>query len=571
MKEALLLDVFLYAGLFLAIAALIIPLLKRFKIPGILGYLVAGIVLGPQGLGEFADQYPQLEYITLQNSENIKLLSELGIVFLLFVIGLELTPRKLWQMRNLVFGLGSAQVLLTASAIGGIAYLWGNSIEASVLLGLGLALSSTAIITQWLHEKKLFNTKAGQTSFSILLLQDLAVIPILLLITIFSAGNGSDIFSHVVTLLLKMVAAVTFIIVIGKYFMRPIFAFSNKYGGAEVFIALSLLVIVISASIAGAAGFSMALGAFIGGLLLAETQYSYEISSIIVPFKSMLLGIFFMAFGMSIDINFIAERPFWLLLSVIGLMAIKSVIIYGLCRLWRLSKSAALESALLLPQAGEFGLLVVGSALTYGFLDNYVGQFMFLTIGLTMLLTPILAPISYKLGRKIGSNNDQDSRHIEKAEIPEEELSGHVVILGYGRMGQTVSETLSKEGIKNIAFDRSIYRLEEGKKLKDPIYFGDATKKSILRSAQIDKASSIILTIDTPASIRSIVRNIREISNEIPIIIRVHKSDDLEELKDKEKIYIVPEYLSASLDIAEKALEYSGYSNEEAHIIAKSA
>ncbi|NCO04052.1 MAG: hypothetical protein GW903_07665 [Alphaproteobacteria bacterium] len=567
MKESPLLEVFMNVGFFLVIAALIIPLLKRFKIPPVLGYLMAGILFGPEGLGEYVTEMPFLEYVTLHDNGSLQLLSELGIVFLLFVIGLEVTPRKLWQMKGLVFGLGAAQVVISSCVIGLIAYFWGNSLQASILLGLGLSLSSTAIITQWLHEKKLFNTRAGKTSFSILLFQDLAVIPILILITIFSANMGSGLIGYISLLLFKMLLAVTAIVIIGKYFVRPVFSFSNKYGGSEVFIALSLLVIVVSASIAGVVGLSLALGAFIGGLLLAETQYSHEISLIIVPFKSMLLGIFFMAFGMSIDVDFIMEKPALLMLSVLGLLAIKGIIIYGLCRLWRIPNSAAMESAILLPQAGEFGLLVVGSAITFGILDNNVGQFMFLTIGLTMFLTPLMTPISQKIGLALHNKNNEELP--EEEHPPEDDLRGHVVILGYGRMGQTVADILATEGIKNIAFDKKIDSVNQGRRQNRPVYYGDVTRKSTLNAAHVEAASSVVITIDNTDCIRKIIENVREISSDVALIIRTRRRADLVDIQLPERTYIVPEYLSAGLVLAEKALEYAGYSADEAHTIVK--
>lgn len=567
MKESPLLEVFMYAGFFLAVAAVIIPVLKRYKIPAVLGYLCAGVVFGPQALGLLTDEYPFLRYVTLESSNQINLISELGIVFLLFVIGLELTPKKLWNMRNLVFGLGMAQVLISSVIIGVVAYSWGNSWQASVLLGLGLSLSSTAIITQYLHENKLFNTKPGQTSFSILLFQDLAVIPILLLITIFTTdiAEGS-LAGYISGIVAKMFAAVIAIIIVGKYFLRPVFSFSNKHGGSEAFIALSLLVIVVSASIAGFAGLSLALGAFIGGLLLAETNYSHEVSSIIVPFKSMLLGIFFMTFGMSIDLHFVAERPTLLFLSAFGLMVIKFFIIYILARFWKLPRSIAVESALLLPQAGEFGLLVVGSSITYGLLDNSVGQFMFLTIAITMIITPILNPMAQKIGLYLKSTEDYKEHQYTS---DDNEMTDHVVILGYGRMGQTVSEILAQEGIKNISFDRNTDAIKYGQMKNCPVYFGDVTKKITLEAALINKSSCVVITIDQPGSINVIYKNIREISEDIPIIIRAHKKSDLENT-DLVNTHVILDYLSGSHLIAEKVLEYNGFSNEESHNVINS-
>ncbi|MDP7142798.1 MAG: cation:proton antiporter [Alphaproteobacteria bacterium] len=568
MKESLLLSVFMQAAIFLVVAALFVPLLKRIKIPGVLGYLIAGILLGPQGLGQLADHFKVLQYVTLRNTEDVKILSELGIVFLLFVIGLELTPQKLWKMRNLVFGLGTVQVVLSAMVIGSVAYAWGNSVQAAILLGLGLSLSSTAIITQWLHERKLFNTHAGQTSLGILLLQDLAVIPILILITVFTTDMGDGIAPYIGMLVLKMVIAVSAIIVIGKWFVKPVFFFSNKYGGSEVFIALSMLVIVVSASIAGLAGLSLALGAFIGGLLLAETQYSHEISMLVVPFKGMLLGIFFMAFGMSIDIYFITEKPFLLVCSAAGLIVLKAGILYGLCRLWKIPKPAAAECAILLPQAGEFGLLVVGSAMTAGLLAEDVGQFMFLTVGLTMLVTPVMTPLSARVSAFL-RDQGRENPDYKPASGPEGDVSGHIIILGYGRMGETISEILATQGIPSIIFENNVEQLRVGQDLDVSVYYGDASKKSTIVAAKVESAAAVVITIDNAYCILRAVDNIRGLNKHIPIIVRVHKLSEVAGLEKYENVHVVPEYLSASTILAEKALEHSGYLSEEARVIAQ--
>ncbi len=567
MKESLLLDVFIHASFFLAIAALVIPFLKRFKVPPVLGYLIAGILFGPHAMGELSQNIPFLKYITLQDSQHIQILSDLGIVFLLFVIGLELTPKKLWQMRHLVFGLGTMQVVITALVIGGIAYAWDNSIQASILLGLGLSLSSTAIITQWLHEKKMFSTEVGQTSFSILLLQDIAVIPILLLITIFTTASGNDLLPQILIILSKMLFAVFIIIFVSKLFLRPVFSFSNKYGGAEVFIALSFFVITLTSSIAGLAGMSMALGAFISGVLLAETQYSYEISSLIVPFKTLLLGIFFMAFGMSIDIHFIFERTVWLILSVFGLMSIKALIIYALCTLWKKPIQIASETALILSQSGEFGLLVVGVSLSENLMSNDVAQFMFLTIGLTMAITPILTIFSHRIGYYLAKKYKDDQSELDNKK--NNELKNHIVIIGFGRMGKNISEIVSQQGLTVLAIDKDHKKLVSSQLKNAQTYTCDASKKSTLKKMNLDYASCVIITIDNPKVTKKIYRNIREIDKNVPVIIRSHKMNDFNKLHDENGLEIVPEYLSASLILAQMALQRNDYSEEEAYTIAK--
>jgi len=553
MKESPLTDIFWQAGLFLALAALVIPVLRYFKIPVALGYLIAGIALGPYGLGAAIEYFPLLEAISLQDNGSVKILAEIGIVLLLFVIGLELTPRKLWQMRNLVFGLGGAQVLVTAVIIGGIAFMWGNAVEVSVLLGLGLALSSTAIVIQWLHEQKLFASPAGRSSFSILLLQDLAVIPILLLLTILASDLGDNVFQFVSFSLLKMFATVLVIYFAGRLLLKPLFLFANKHGGSEVFMALSLLVIVISASIASFAGLSMALGAFIAGLLLADTQYRHEISSLIIPFKSMLLGIFFLSFGMGINLLFITQEPLWLGLSVVGLMSIKAAIVFALCKLWRQTTAVSAESAILLSQAGEFGLLVVGSALTAGLMAEDVGQFMLITVGITMFITPLIAPLSRKVGHFIENKSHAGKNyHANQAE----EMNGHIVIFGFGRVGQATADTLCREGYEILGFDKNIQRVNQARSSSRPVYLGDAVKKTALHAAHLDKALCATITLDDPEATRAIVQSIRAINAAIPIVVRAHNSKDLEIFAQDEHTEAIAEHLLISEKLSEKILNH---------------
>ena len=555
MKESLLIDVFWHAGFFLCLSALVIPILRYLKIPTALGYLLVGIALGPHGLSAITDHSMVLQLIGLQEAKHVKILAELGIVLLLFVVGLELTPRRLWQMRNLVFGLGGAQVLLTALIVGGIAFFWGNNPQVSVLLGLSLALSSTAIVTQWLHEKKLFVTHTGRTSFSILLFQDLAVIPILLLLTILSTENGGGAFQFAVTSLLKMGLTALIIYVVGRLALRPLFVFANRHGGAEVFMALSLLVIVVSASVAALAGLSMALGAFIAGLLLADTEYRHEISALVIPFKSMLLGIFFLSFGMGINLYFLAEKPFWLFSSVLGLIAIKAGLIFILCKLWQQSTAVALESALLLAQAGEFGLLVVSTALNAGLMEESIGQFMLLNVGITMLLAPVLAPVSKKLGGLV------ERKALEKQNITNEQpesKQGHIVILGFGRIGSAIANIVGKEGFEIIGFDKNLEKVRKARTNLSPVFLGDITKKATLEAAQLETASCVVLTIDDPYVTKDAVKKIRKLSDDVPVIVRSHDQIDTDYLGKMTNVEAVSEERVMSENLSDKIFTLIG-------------
>ena len=552
MKESLLTDIFWHAGIFLMLSALIIPLLRYLKIPTALGYLLAGIALGPFAMGTLVLQYPFLDAISIKDTAHVKILAELGIVLLLFVIGLEMTPRRLWQMRNLVFGLGSAQVFVTSIVIGAISHLWGNTMQVSVLLGLGLALSSTAIVIQWLQEQKLFTTHVGRTSFSILLLQDIAVIPILLLLTIISSDTDDNIVSFASISLIKMVGTVGAIYGIGKITLKPIFLFANRHGGPEVFMALSLLVIIISASIASTAGLSMALGAFIAGLLLADTQYRHEISSLIIPFKSMLIGIFFLSFGMSIDLSFITEKPFWLMASVLGLMSIKATIIFTLCKLWKQTTAVAAENALLLSQAGEFGLLVVGSALSVELMEPDVGQFMLLTVGLTMILAPAIAPLARKLGQAI-ERQDHNGQAYHAAQT--QETKDHIVIFGYGRVGQAIGDLLSLEGYKILGFDKNLDHVNLARIKSVPVYLGYVSNLSTLKAASLETALCVAITLDDAAVTQTTVKAIRDINASVPIVVRAHSADAEKMFNKFDYVDAVAENTLISNKLSEKILD----------------
>ena len=551
MKESLLTDLFLHAGFFLGLSALVIPLLRYFKIPIALGYLFAGIALGPYAVGAFSDYHPILDFISLNDSNHVKIFAELGIVLLLFVIGLKMTPYRLWQMRSLVFGLGGAQVIVTATIIGGIAYLWGNNVSVSILLGLSLALSSTAIVIQWLHEQKLFVTQVGRSSFSVLLFQDLAVIPILLMLTIMSTDTDGNLLGFVSVSLFKMVATVLLIYVVGKQILKPVFLFADKYGGAESFLALSFLIIVVCASIAAAAGLSMALGAFVAGVLLADTAFRHEIAALITPFKSLFIGMFFLSFGMGINLSFIVEKPLWLMASVIGLMTIKAFIIFALCKLWRLKTAVSVENAILLSQAGEFGLLVVGSALAVGIMEQDVGQFMLITVSMTMLLAPILAPIARRLGRDIESKSHKN-KHYEAQQS--EDKTQHIVIFGHGRVGEQVRRTLCREGYDTLGFDKNIENVDKARAQSAPIYLGDVSKQSTLKAANLEDALCVVVTLDDVAVTKNIIQGIREINPSVPVVIRAHNKEDEDIFNDFENVDAVAENILLSENLSKKVL-----------------
>ena len=375
------------AVIFLAAAGIVIPLVKRLHISPVLGFLLIGLAIGPFGLARLADAYPWLSYVLITDVNGVRALAELGVVFLLFMIGLELSLERLWAMRRLVFGMGSTQILVSAIVIGLIAWGWGNSVEASVLLGASLALSSTAIVMQLLIEQGRFGTNVGQGTFGILLAQDIAVVPILFLVSAFGAQQGGSLAAGLGIALAEAVFAVALILGVGRFLIRPLFRFVADAESPELFMAVTLLVIIATASLTHAAGLSAALGAFLAGILLAESEYRHEIEVNIEPFKGLLLGLFFMSVAMGIDLFEIMSNPVWIALSVAGLIGIKALIVAVVARGFGFGNGQAVEMGLLLGQGGEFAFLVLGLAVGFQLLPGDTAQFMLIVVGATMFLT----------------------------------------------------------------------------------------------------------------------------------------------------------------------------------------
>ena len=353
-------DAYSDALVVLATAGIVVPLVRRWRLSAVLGYLGAGAILGPLGLGSFIDRVPWLYWVTVVDAKNVAGIAELGVVFLLFLIGLELSYQRLLTMRRLVFGLGSLQVILSTAVIGGVVALAGNKPAASIIFGACLALSSTAIVIEVLSNQHRLSTTTGRASFAVLLAQDLAVVPLLLFISIIGAGTNRLVWADLLLALGNAALVLGLIVVVGRLLLRPLFRLVASTGTSEVFVSATLFVIVGTGVAAGLAGLSMALGAFVAGLLLAETEFDKAIQSTIEPFKGLLLGIFFFTVGMNIDIRELAREPLWLLACVVGLIGIKSVLLIGLARLFRIPWHAAIEAGLLLGPGGEFAFVGLG-------------------------------------------------------------------------------------------------------------------------------------------------------------------------------------------------------------------
>lgn len=547
---------------FLAAAGIIVPVFKRLHVSPVLGFLLIGILIGPFGLARFTEQVPWVAYVTIGEIDGVRLLAEFGVVFLLFMIGLELSFSRLWQMKRRVFGLGLAQVLITAAVIGAIAAAFGNSAPASILLGACFALSSTAIVTQLMIERHRLAAPAGRLSLAILLMQDLAVVPILFLVgalgRLDDGGGTMWLLLELGETLVIAATAIALIVVIGRRLLTPLIRSVGATKSPELFMALTLLVVIGMAAATGAAGLSMALGAFLAGLLLAESEYRHTVEVTIEPFKGLLLGLFFISVGMGIDLAVALQHWVWLLASVIGLFAIKAVIIFGLALAFREDRPVALESAILLGQGGEFAFVVVGLSERSGLLDPAVAQFMLLVTSLSMLATPVMAHLAQRAaGRR--DRRDADDRHgVGKAEPRE----GHVLIAGFGRVGQVVASLLDAEQVPWIALDYNSETVAAQRRHGRPVHFGDASRSDLMERLGARQAAAMIVTLDNPAAAAQLVAGVCRVWPELPVYARARDAKDAETLRQAGAAGIVAEAFEASLQLGGLALAAAGLPDE---------
>ena len=393
--------------LFLATAGIVVPIFRRFRLSPILAFLGAGVVLGPFGLGALQSELPWLRYVTIKNSASMGQLAEFGVVFLLFAIGLELSWERLWTMRRLVFGLGGAQVVVCTGAIAGAAMLFGQDPVAAFLLGSALALSSTAIVLPLLAELNRQFSRPGRAIFSVLLMQDLAVAPLLVTIAVLGGNRGESFSPKLLLAFAPAALGLLALVVLGRLALRPMMRSVAKADSEELFVAASLLIVVVAGLLAAISGLSMALGAFVAGLLLAETEYRKAVEKTVAPFKGLLLGLFFVSIGIGLDLSLLAAQPVLIVALLVGLMLLNGCIVFGLARLFGLAATAATETALLLAAGGEFAFVILHSAVGEGLLDRQLVQTILVAATLSMFCVPLLATIGAALGRSARAKTRQ--------------------------------------------------------------------------------------------------------------------------------------------------------------------
>jgi len=542
---------------FLAATCVVVPALRKARLSAVMGFLLIGVAMGPHVLGRLAETWPWLGAFELEEGAPTLFLAELGVVFLLFVIGLEVSFERLWALRRFVFGLGLAQVVVSAIAIGAVAMAFGNSFAVSAVLGLAFALSSTALVLQLLRERRQAASTVGRTSFSILLMQDLMVVPILFLVAALSPGADAFGENQVWIALLTALAALAAILVIGRLLLRPLFRWVAAADSREIFIAAALLAAIGMAAAAEMAGLSMALGAFLAGLLLAETEFRHQIEADLDPFKNLLLGLFFVTVGMQIDIQLLLSQPALILLGVLGLFALKITIIGVLGRVFGLTWPRAIETGFLLGQAGEFGFVVIAAAQAGQAIPADTANYMLIVTALSIFITPIVASLGARVARRLGGDAKKDAP-------PSDAIlqSGHVVIAGFGRVGQTLADILDAQEIPHVAIEGDATLVKHMRDAGRPAFFGDASSRQILTSVGAPHAAAIVVTINDAEAVDRIVAEARQAWPNVPVYARARDSDHARRLHAAGATLASPDSIEAALQLGEALLNGVGVPDE---------
>ena len=535
--------------LFLATAGIVVPLFRRWRLSPILGFLGAGVLLGPYGLGRLSADVRWLSVLTIDNPQEVAQLAEFGVVFLLFMIGLELSWQRLRSLRRYVFGLGALQVVAGVAVLSALAMLAGQPLVAAVTLGSALALSSTAIVMPILAEQKRQHTLAGRATFSVLLFQDLAVAPILITLTLLGQQASGQFAPKLLLAFLPALAGVAALALFGRLLLRPMLRSVARAKSEELFVAACLLVVIGAGLVSAILGFSMALGAFIAGLLLAETEFRHEVEVTIEPFKGLLLGLFFVSVGIGLNVPLILERPAVVFGVAAGLIAVNGLMVLGLGHLVGLSSRQAAEAALLLAGAGEFAFVILGEAMGNGVVSRAAGETALVSATLSMFAIPALSA----LGRRVGGRKTAAS---QMAAEPETSAPGapHVLVAGYGRVGRLVGEMLTWHGIAWVAADQDSRLVEQGRRTGQAIYFGDVARAEFLIRCGLAEARALVVTMDDPEGAETIVAVARELRPDLIIVCRARDARHAQRLYDLGATDAVPETIEASLQLSEAVL-----------------
>ncbi len=528
--------------IFLAAAVLVVILFRQLKLPAMLGYLLVGLLIGPHGLALIAD------------SNDTRTLAEFGVVFLMFSIGLEFSLSRLMTMRRIVFGLGATQVALTLCAVTALTVFAGGDWRAGVVLGGALAMSSTAIVSKILADRLELNSMHGRQVIGVLLFQDLAVVPLLILIPAL-AGAPAEMAPLLALALAKAAVVLSILLFFGQRPMRAWFHLVATQKSSELFVLNVLLITLGLAYVTELAGLSLALGAFIAGMLISETEYRYQVADDIKPFRDVLLGLFFVTVGMKLDLGLVFEHALWVIAALLFLLALKVILIAALSRLFGSDTGAALRTGLDLAQGGEFGFVLLSLAAPLDLVPAALLQTALAAMVLSMLAAPFIIERSEHIARHI-SGADWLARAIELHNVAVQSMAvkRHVVICGYGRSGQSLARLLAAEKIPFFALDADPARVREAAAAGEHVVFGDAARREVLIAAGVMRASALVVSVaDTRLALR-VLEHVRSARPDLPVVVRTFDDTDLDRLREAGASEVVPEIMEGSLMLASHAL-----------------
>jgi CPA2 family monovalent cation:H+ antiporter-2 len=535
--------------LLLGAAVFIVAIFRRLNLSPVLGYLAVGGLVGPFGLG------------VIEDPKSTEYLAEFGVVFLLFAIGLELTLDRLISMRKAVFGFGSLQVLFCGSIMAGITYLISKDFNIAFVAGFVFALSSTAVILQVLTEKGQEMTQYGRLSIATLILQDLAFVPLLIMIPLLANQDG-NIFMAVGESLLKGMLVLIAIVIIGKRILGPIYKMVAQTKSQELFIALTLLVLLGCAALTEVNGLSLALGAFIAGLLIAETEYRTQVETDLKPFKGILMGFFFISVGMRIDYNILSEKAVTIIALTCSIIAIKSLVIYFLARSFNFGKSCALKASLTLAQVSEFAFVLFPLAEYTGVLPTELSQIFIVAVSISMALTPLLNTLAEKFSKKLELKNPA---HMQDEDIEKEvfDLHDHVIVIGFGRVGKTTCQLLRNRDIQYVVLEDDIRNVHQGRKEGFPVFFGKCNLVGNLHSLGVERAKMVVITTGEMKDSLLMTKSIRKKYPSMRVIVRAKDRIYAKKLRKVGATITIAEAFESSLMIGNFILTSIGVSDSE--------
>jgi glutathione-regulated potassium-efflux system ancillary protein KefC/glutathione-regulated potassium-efflux system protein KefB len=524
---------------YLLAAVIAVPVARRLGFGSVLGYLAAGMAIGPWGLKLFSDV------------ERILHLAEFGVVLLLFIIGLELQPTRLWALRRGIFASGTAQLLVTGAVLSGAAMAFGLAWQSALIVGLILALSSTAFVLQLLAERKQLTTRHGRMAFTILLLQDIAVIPLLALIP--ALAPGAAVTAHAATDYLLQFGAIVALIAGGRWLLRPMFRIAARDGGHEIFTATALVVVVGSSLLMIQVGLSAGLGAFLAGVLLADSEFRHELEAEIQPFKGLLLGLFFVAVGMSANLELAAQIPWRIIAMTLALIALKAAVLFAVGRFSGLPMASARSLALVLAQGGEFAFVLFAAALQGRLIDQPLFELLILVVTLSMIATPFLVLADERINR--AARAAEPSREFDQVE-PDRDHD--VIVAGLGRFGQVVARVLNMRGIPFTALESDSRQVDFVRRFGNIVYYGDTTRLDLLRAAHVERAKVFVVAIeDVEDSVRT-VELVKRHFPQLKVFARATDRAHARALQNRHVDYVIRENYVSSLEMAERLLTALG-------------